>query len=719
VLDELGPKFKELDTNQRNYVATTLFGTFQMNRGITLLENYDIAMTNYGMAMDSAGTAQEKFNIYQESTQAHLDRMIASWQNVGKALIDSDIIKTVIDIGTGFADALPTILTVTTAIAGFFLAVKIGASSTVIQTWLGNLLVSLTGTTTAAMGASVAFGILSGVGIAAAIVALSAIIKVVSDAYQKKIELKKSIENLNEAYKEYSKYPSKETEENYRNAVDARIALLQAELDKIEETTKKIEEFKKQWLDFSGLMKAKPSDIVSGTFGTFSDQATGGANKKESYTEEIARLEKVQDDLNTLNKRTNESERAERKKTIGVVKEQVQTLEDATKSYEDSAKAVSDYQSQMSSLASQYDSINKGETISKENLLQLLADYPEYTDQIIKNVGTKEGELKLTNILFDAVKEKYIMEQQMAIEAAKSVAVLNNANIDGLRLTERYLRTMIANSDLPSTVVDNLRTQLAQIDELMYGSKTMAEIKARQNAIFAMKSVDVTAATFNYDAPDKEKTGKTLADIQKEQVKSAQDAQSTITSIIESEVDKRKKIIEDQYDAEIDAIKEVMDLNEKRWAEEDYEKSVEDQMDSLKKLNDEKAKYTAAALSGDLTAQKKIREIDEDIAKEKEKLSDTQVDRQRTLQKQALDDKKTALEAEKKLELDKLETVFDKSKVTATALQALFASNLDGFNSILTTYLKNLGIAEAEIKKIIGGVSNEFGRASKIGRAHV
>ena len=46
VMDELGGKFKTLDKNEQAYIATTLFGTYQRNRGITLLNNYSDSLKN-------------------------------------------------------------------------------------------------------------------------------------------------------------------------------------------------------------------------------------------------------------------------------------------------------------------------------------------------------------------------------------------------------------------------------------------------------------------------------------------------------------------------------------------------------------------------------------------------------------------------------------------------------------------------------------------------
>ena len=69
MLDELGAKWDGLTNNEKAYIATTLAGTHQRNRLITLLNNYNDSLKNYEAALNSAGTAEEKFAIYQESTQ--------------------------------------------------------------------------------------------------------------------------------------------------------------------------------------------------------------------------------------------------------------------------------------------------------------------------------------------------------------------------------------------------------------------------------------------------------------------------------------------------------------------------------------------------------------------------------------------------------------------------------------------------------------------------
>lgn len=106
VLDELGVKWDTLSKNEKAYIATTLGGTYQRNRLITLLDNYNDSLKNYETALNAAGTAQQKFNIYQQSTQAALDKTKASWEGFWQASFNSGIVKSII---SGFSTILDLI----------------------------------------------------------------------------------------------------------------------------------------------------------------------------------------------------------------------------------------------------------------------------------------------------------------------------------------------------------------------------------------------------------------------------------------------------------------------------------------------------------------------------------------------------------------------------------------------------------------------------------
>jgi TP901 family phage tail tape measure protein len=97
VMDELGGKWEGLSKNEKAYIATTLGGTFQRNRLLTLLNNYNDSLKNYELALDSAGTSEKKFAIYQESSAAKMDKAKVAIEGFWQNAINSDVIKTAID----------------------------------------------------------------------------------------------------------------------------------------------------------------------------------------------------------------------------------------------------------------------------------------------------------------------------------------------------------------------------------------------------------------------------------------------------------------------------------------------------------------------------------------------------------------------------------------------------------------------------------------------
>src|SRR5690606_27578641 len=128
VIDKLGAKWDTLTRNEKAYVATALAGTYQRNRLITLLDNYSISLKNYEDALNAAGTAEQKFAIYQESTQAALDRLKASWEDLWQHALSSDTIKTIINLGTAILNLVDKIgllpVALSTAFGALFLLNK-------------------------------------------------------------------------------------------------------------------------------------------------------------------------------------------------------------------------------------------------------------------------------------------------------------------------------------------------------------------------------------------------------------------------------------------------------------------------------------------------------------------------------------------------------------------------------------------------------------------
>jgi hypothetical protein len=104
VMDTLGAKFNTLSKNEKSYITTVLFGTYQRNRGLTLLNNYAKSLENYEAALNSTNAAEQKFAIYQEGVQARLDSLTASWEALWQKSIDSNAIKFFINVGIALLD---------------------------------------------------------------------------------------------------------------------------------------------------------------------------------------------------------------------------------------------------------------------------------------------------------------------------------------------------------------------------------------------------------------------------------------------------------------------------------------------------------------------------------------------------------------------------------------------------------------------------------------
>ena len=374
------------------------------------------------------------------------------------------------------------------------------------------------------------------------------------------------------------------------------------------------------------------------------------------------------------------------------------SLEKLISAYEESSSKVSDYRSKLDDLASINKEISNDEKISKTTLLDLLDKYPDYTQQIMLAVGSKQKELDLTKILFEATKQKLLAENRGMIENLRAQEALNGVSLIALDIQREQIKqaaALIGDSRILNSL-SPIDAKLAKWDALYSAGKVIASLTMED-----LQTEDKTAS----------KKGDTPEQIAKKSIDSAIDAQKQITDAVKQGVDDRKEAIQDEYDAYAKSIDDQIDKNKELWDSQDYDKNVEKQMSVIDDLTSEKNSYLNAAMSGDLTARAKVIELDKKIADEREKLTEQQTDRSRDLQTDSLNEMKSVAEDAKDAEIKRLETVFNETKSTATAMQALFQSNLNGFSSILSKYLAGLGLAKSEIEKIMASATSAFGQA--------
>lgn len=104
IIDELGKKWNTLDERTKAYLATTIAGTRQQSRFYNLMEGYDEALRLYEGALNAAGTTQQKYNLYLQSTEAHLNRLRTTATGIWQDVFDSQKIRDTIDALTVFVE---------------------------------------------------------------------------------------------------------------------------------------------------------------------------------------------------------------------------------------------------------------------------------------------------------------------------------------------------------------------------------------------------------------------------------------------------------------------------------------------------------------------------------------------------------------------------------------------------------------------------------------
>ena len=107
---EIASKWKGLDTNTQRYIATMAAGSRQQSRFIAMMSNYDRTMELVTAANNSAGAAQEQFAKTLESLDSKINRLKNAWAEFTMGLANNEIIKTGVDLLSGFLETINKIL---------------------------------------------------------------------------------------------------------------------------------------------------------------------------------------------------------------------------------------------------------------------------------------------------------------------------------------------------------------------------------------------------------------------------------------------------------------------------------------------------------------------------------------------------------------------------------------------------------------------------------
>lgn len=106
IMDELAVKWKDLSDIQQATVTELIAGKRQGNIVSSLMTNFDTARDALETSLNSSGSAMAEHEKWQQSLEAQINSLKASWQALSQAFLRSDFLKVVLNSVIGLVDGL-------------------------------------------------------------------------------------------------------------------------------------------------------------------------------------------------------------------------------------------------------------------------------------------------------------------------------------------------------------------------------------------------------------------------------------------------------------------------------------------------------------------------------------------------------------------------------------------------------------------------------------
>lgn len=100
----------QLDDTDRSKLLETIAGKNRSNSILAMLQNWKEVERALTAANDASGTAREENDIYMDSIQGKIDSLKASWQALSNTVVDSNILKSGLDLVNGIVDGLDAVV---------------------------------------------------------------------------------------------------------------------------------------------------------------------------------------------------------------------------------------------------------------------------------------------------------------------------------------------------------------------------------------------------------------------------------------------------------------------------------------------------------------------------------------------------------------------------------------------------------------------------------
>ena len=123
IMDELAVKWKDLTDIQQASITELIAGKRQGNIVSSLMTNFDTARDALETSLNSAGSAMAEHEKWQQSLEAQINKLKASWQGLSQAFLKSDFLHGALDAIIGLVDGVTKLIdtfgTLPTLLTGF------------------------------------------------------------------------------------------------------------------------------------------------------------------------------------------------------------------------------------------------------------------------------------------------------------------------------------------------------------------------------------------------------------------------------------------------------------------------------------------------------------------------------------------------------------------------------------------------------------------------
>lgn len=110
VMQEIGGRWQDLTRQQQVYLAQTMGGQRQITQVMALFDNWNTYTELLNTSLESEGTLVEKNSRYMESLGAKMEQLGAAGERVKYALLDSQDMKGLVDVGTNLTQLFANFL---------------------------------------------------------------------------------------------------------------------------------------------------------------------------------------------------------------------------------------------------------------------------------------------------------------------------------------------------------------------------------------------------------------------------------------------------------------------------------------------------------------------------------------------------------------------------------------------------------------------------------